>query len=168
MLPSRSGILAEAISIAFTSLQQRQSISLASFLHCPHFHQSRFPILICNKTAAEAHVQFQEWPPQVFCEKSVLKNFSNFTGKHLCWSLFLTKLQVFRSATLLKGDANTSIFLENLRIFFKNAFFEEQLRTTASVVSFSWHLCWSPFLINLQAFRSATLLKRDLSTGVFL
>ena len=32
MLPSYSGILAEAISIVFTSLQQGQSISLASFL----------------------------------------------------------------------------------------------------------------------------------------
>ena len=35
-------------------LQQRQSISLASFLQCPHLYLSRFPILICNKSAAEA------------------------------------------------------------------------------------------------------------------
>ena len=54
MHSSRSGILAEAISIEFTSLQQRQSISLASFLQRPHLHQSRFPILIYNKLAAEA------------------------------------------------------------------------------------------------------------------
>ena len=46
MLPLRSGILAEAKSFASTSLQQRQSISLASFLQCPYLHQSRFPILI--------------------------------------------------------------------------------------------------------------------------
>ena len=26
-------------------------------------------------------------------KKSVLKNFTNYTGKHLCWSLFLIKLQ---------------------------------------------------------------------------
>ena len=45
---SRSRILAEAKSFAATSLQQRQSISLASFFKCPHLHQSRFPILICN------------------------------------------------------------------------------------------------------------------------
>ena len=45
MFPSRSGILVEAISIASTS-QQRQSISLASFLQCSHLHQSRYPILI--------------------------------------------------------------------------------------------------------------------------
>ena len=26
-------------------------------------------------------------------KKDVLKNFANFTGRHLCWSLFLIKLQ---------------------------------------------------------------------------
>ena len=30
------------------------------------------------------------------------------------------------------------------------------------------HLCWSLFLKNLQTFRPATLLKRDLNTAVFL
>ena len=46
MLPSRSGILAEAISIASTSLQQKQSISPDSFLQCPHLYQSKFSIII--------------------------------------------------------------------------------------------------------------------------
>ena len=49
---SCSEILIEAISIASASLQQRQSISPASFFQCLHLHQSRFPILICNKSAA--------------------------------------------------------------------------------------------------------------------
>ena len=31
--------------------------------------------------------------PEVFCEKSVLRIFAKFTGKHLCQSLFLIKLQ---------------------------------------------------------------------------
>ena len=39
-------------------------------------------------------------------EKGTLKNFENFTGKHLCWRLFLIKLQAFRPATLLKRDSN--------------------------------------------------------------
>ena len=30
------------------------------------------------------------------------------------------------------------------------------------------HLCWSLFWIKLQAFRTATLFKRDFNTGVFL
>ena len=32
--------------------------------------------------------------------KVVLKNFANFTGKHLCWSLFLIKLQGFAGVFL--------------------------------------------------------------------
>ena len=31
---------------------------------------------------------------QMFFKIGVLKNFANFTGKHLCWSLFFKKLQV--------------------------------------------------------------------------
>ena len=40
----------------------------------------------------------------------VLKNFANFTGKHLCWRLFFTKLQAFRSATFLK-EILSGVFL---------------------------------------------------------
>ena len=45
--------------------------------------------------------------------KSVLRNFAKFTGKHLCQSLFLIKLQVLglRPATLLKRDSGTCVFL---------------------------------------------------------
>ena len=32
--------------------------------------------------------------PKVFCKKGVYRNFSKFTGKPLCWSVFLIKLQV--------------------------------------------------------------------------
>ena len=48
-------------------------------------------------------------------KKAVLKNFAIFTGKSLCLSLYLIKLQAFRSATLLKRDFNTGVFLWILR-----------------------------------------------------
>ena len=35
-------------------------------------------------------------------KKAVLKNFAIFLRKHLFWSLFLIKLQTFRSTTLIK------------------------------------------------------------------
>ena len=41
-----------------------------------------------------------------FCKTLLL-----FTGKHLCWSLFLIKLQASRLATLLKRDSYTGVFL---------------------------------------------------------
>ena len=47
-------------------------------------------------------VDNQKQPPEVFWKKSVLKNFVNFTGKHLCGSLFLINLQAFSPASLLK------------------------------------------------------------------
>ena len=55
----------------------------------------------------------QKHSPEVFCEKGVLKIFSNFTGKHLCWSLFLIKLPAF-----------------SLQVFY--TYFQKHLQTTAS------------------------------------
>ena len=54
--------------------------------------------------------------PEGFCIRRVLKNFAKFTGKHLCWSLFLINLQA-KPATLLKIDSNTGVFLWILRDF---------------------------------------------------
>ena len=54
---------------------------------------------------------------QIFIKISVLKNFAIFTGKHLCRSLFLRKLQVLKPTSLLKGDSNTGVFLWILRKF---------------------------------------------------
>ena len=63
---------------------------------------------------------------EVFCKKGVLKNLANFAGKHLCWSLFLIKLQQIRSATLLM------LSCEICEIF-KNTYFEEHLPTNVSL-----------------------------------
>ena len=35
----------------------------------------------------------QKQPPEVFYEKKFFKNFTIFTGKHLCWSIFLVKME---------------------------------------------------------------------------
>ena len=51
----------------------------------------------------------QKQPPEV--KKGVFKNFANFIGKDLCWSLILIKLQAFRPPILLKRDSNTVAFL---------------------------------------------------------
>ena len=45
---------------------------------------------------------FQKQPPEVFCKKSVLRNFAKFTGKHLCQSLFFNNVTDLRPAALLK------------------------------------------------------------------
>ena len=50
---------------------------------------------------------------QIFFKIDVLKNLANFTGKYLCWILFLIKLQAWRTKTFLKRDSNTVVFLWN-------------------------------------------------------
>ena len=54
---------------------------------------------------------FQKQPREVFFKKRFLKNFASFTRKHLCWNLFLIKLNDFGPATLLKRESNTGAFL---------------------------------------------------------
>ena len=36
----------------------------------------------------------QKHPPEVFYKKAAFKNFEIFTGKHLCWCLFLIKWKI--------------------------------------------------------------------------
>ena len=47
---------------------------------------------------------------QMIFKIDVLKDFAIFTGKHLCWSLFLIMLQVLRSATLSERDSITGVY----------------------------------------------------------
>ena len=61
-------------------------------------------------------------PPEAFCKKGALKNFANFTGKHLRWSLFLIKLQVRRHASFLKRDSNAGVFLVKFPKLFRKKY----------------------------------------------
>ena len=56
-------------------------------------------------------LKWQKQPPLVFYKKGVLKNIVIFTGKHVCWSLFLIKLQ-----------ANTGVSLWRLWKFSEHLF----------------------------------------------
>ena len=77
---------------------------LTSFLQCSHLYQLRFPILICNKSAADAWICLvSEVVVTGVLQKKLLLKISS-------WSLFLIKLQVFSTATLLKRDSNTGVF----------------------------------------------------------
>ena len=44
-------------------------------------------------TPSKTRLKPQMQPLELFCKKGVLRNFADFTGKHLCWSFFLTELQ---------------------------------------------------------------------------
>ena len=65
---------------------------------------------------------------EVFCEKSVLKRFAKFIGKHFCQSLFFNKVAGLRPATLLKKRLWYRYFPVNFAKFLRISFFKEHLR----------------------------------------
>ena len=64
---------------------------------------------------------------QMFFKIMILKNFANFTGKHECWSFFITKLQALKPATLLKTESR---------------YFSMIFATSKEHLSFTEHLRW--------------------------
>ena len=64
-------------------------------------------------------------------KNGVLKNFANFTEKHLCWSLFLIKLQAVNLQVLYKKTPTQGLSCEVCETF-KSTYFQEHLQTTAS------------------------------------
>ena len=106
-----------------------------------------------------------------YFKKGVLKTFAYFTGKHLCWILFLITLRVFRPATLLKdteelfvkisqypqentcvGVAFWTLWKRDWQVFFceyceifKNTYFKKHPRTTGSedtpTLMLSYEIC---------------------------
>ena len=55
-------------------------------------------------------------------KKGVLKNFTNFTSRHLCLNLFFTNVAGFRPATLLKNRLRQRCFPVNVAKFLRTRF----------------------------------------------
>ena len=79
---------------------------------------------------------------------SVLKNFTMFTGKHLCWSPFFINIQAWRPTTLLKRDSNISFFLWNLR----TPFFTEHMWWLLLEISheLSLYCIWEQWMVSFR------------------
>ena len=88
-----------------------------------------------NKVAS-----WKPWTGRSSCWRSpvkqgVLKNFPNFAGKNLCWSLFLINLEFWAPKTLLK-KTQAQVFSCEIYKPFKNNYFQEHLWTSASASLF--------------------------------
>ena len=59
---------------------------------------------------------------EVLCKKGVLKNFENFTGKHLRWGLFFNK-DAGAVCNFIKKETRTLAFSCKFSKIFKNTFF---------------------------------------------
>ena len=73
------------------------------------------------------HAINQKQPPEVFYKKGIFKNFTKFTRKHLCQSLFFNKAADFRTATLLKKRLSDRCFPVNFATFSRLLFLIEHL-----------------------------------------
>ena len=76
-----------------------------------------------TKKLVKIRDNWQKQPPEVFCKKSVPKNFITFLAKHLRWSLYLIKLQAW--------ETPTQVFSCKICEIFKNIYFDEHLRMAA-------------------------------------
>ena len=81
--------------------------------------------------------------------KSVLRNFSKFTGKHLFQILFFKKVAGFRTATLLKNRLWQRCFLVNFEKFLRTPFVTEHLRPATLLKKRLWYRC---FPVNFAKF----------------
>ena len=102
---------------------------------------------------------------QIFFKVSVLKNFAIFTEKHLCWNLFLIKLQIWRPVTWF--------FIEDLRWLLliipceHLLFFSHDMRLFEMlifIIRFTWILSniWLMFIC-LKRFILRSYIKRQAS-----
>ena len=69
--------------------------------------------------------------PELFCRKAALKSYAEFTRKHPCWSFFSIKMQDGDAWNFVKKTPTQILSCEICKIF-KNTYFKEHLRTTAS------------------------------------
>ena len=60
--------------------------------------------------------------PEVFCKKGVLRNFTKFTGKHLCQSLFFNKV-AGQACNFIKKETLAQVFSCEFCEISKNTFF---------------------------------------------
>ena len=61
---------------------------------------------------------------ELFCKKAVIRNFTKFTGKHLCQSLFFNKVAGLRPTTSLKKRPLHSCFPVNFVKFLRTPFLQ--------------------------------------------
>ena len=60
--------------------------------------------------------------PEVFCKKDILRNFTKFTGKHVCQSLFFNKVAGLSACNFIKKETLAQVFSCELCEISKNTF----------------------------------------------
>ena len=94
---------------------------------------------------------------------SVLKNFAIFTEKHMCWNLFLIKLQSSRPATLLRKHSDKGVFLWILQNFVI-----DHLRCLVLIILLHSYILTESLFHSAARFRTALRTLLRINDGVSL
>ena len=130
-----SGPPASVILFNFPTLPTSSGYSWSKNKHVPYkVYLSRHMIKFCQVLK----FKLQKQSSSVFYKKGALRNFAKFTGKHLCWNIFLNKIPDLRPVTLLI-KIPTQVFFYKFYEIFKKTFFTKHLGATASK-----NLLWPP------------------------
>ena len=89
--------------------------------------------------------QFRSTRPEMFCKKGVLRNFANFTRKHLSQSLFLNKAA---------GISPAQVFSCEFCKFLRTPFLTEHPRWLLLIVAVSAGVSTLEFLLDIFSFFS--------------
>ena len=79
---------------------------------------------------------------QMFFKIGVLKIFASFTGKHLCWSPLLMKLQAWRSANFIKTRLQHGCFPVKFIKFLRTPFVQNTSGGCFWIVNLKWYTLW--------------------------
>ena len=74
----------------------------------------------------------QKQPPELFCQKVVIRNFIKFTGKHLGQSLFFKQSCRPQACNFIKKETLAKVFSCEFCEIFNNTFFHRTLMVAAS------------------------------------
>ena len=123
--PSSSKTILIIHNAAFlTFLQYRNERSKKQQENNVHLYKwfTYVTIYLCRTTGPFPH-PFRSSSPEVSCKKGVLRNFTKFTGKHLCQSLFFNEVTGLRPAILLKKRLWHRCFPMNFVKFSRTPFY---------------------------------------------
>ena len=98
----------------------------------------------------------QKQPPEVLYENGALENFAEFTGKHLCRSLFYNA-----SCNFIKKDTPAKVFSREFCEIFKNTFTENLWKIVSININ-------SRFLQNMWSEKFRKLTRKHLRQILFL
>ena len=95
---------------------------------------------LLNDCFQNRKIIFRRSRPEVFCKRSVLRNFAKFTGKQLCQGLFF---KIVYEKNFFKKNTLAQVFSCEFCEISKNIFFTEHLRwLLPNLKSFLVSYCW--------------------------